>query len=95
MSAKRACSWHGCTRLVLPSMWGCKAHWYQLPKPIRDRIWATYQPGQETDGLISSEYWDAYREAMRYAQEVEKTKTWEGTLFPGQEQASEESSANG
>lgn len=28
-------------------MWGCKPHWFALPKALRDRIWDTYQVGQE------------------------------------------------
>jgi len=37
-------------------MWGCKTHWYKLPKRLRDAIWATYVPGQEIRKDPSSEY---------------------------------------
>ena len=40
-------------------MWGCRAHWFKLPKPLRDRIWATYDPGQEIDGSPTEAYLDA------------------------------------
>lgn len=41
------CHWPGCKVEVPPSMWGCSQHWYKLPRPIRNRIWAAYRPGQE------------------------------------------------
>jgi hypothetical protein len=68
-SRKHRCFWPGCQTEVPVSMLGCKNHWYRLPKPLRDRIWATYQPGQETDGSQSPQYMEALQEVMRYAQE--------------------------
>lgn len=41
------CHWLGCDAQVPPAIWGCKQHWYMLPKYLRDRIWTTYQVGQE------------------------------------------------
>jgi hypothetical protein len=35
------CHWPDCRKEVPPAMWGCKQHWFALPKPLRDRIWAT------------------------------------------------------
>ena len=63
------CHWPGCPRKVPPRMWGCKPHWYALPKAIRDRIWATYRPGQEVDKLPSKAYLAAAREAEQWARE--------------------------
>jgi hypothetical protein len=40
-------------------MWGCKPHWFRLPKHLRDRIWATYQPGQERTMTPSAAYLEA------------------------------------
>ena len=37
-------------------MWGCKMHWFTLPKFLRDRVWATYIPGQEIRKDPSEEY---------------------------------------
>lgn len=51
-----ACHWPGCSKQVPPAMWGCKTHWFKLPKALRDRIWAAYQPGQEITGTPSREY---------------------------------------
>ena len=45
-------------------MWGCKPHWFRLPKSIRDRIWKTYRPGQERDQRPSRDYVEAAREAQ-------------------------------
>lgn len=42
-----ACHWPGCERQVPPAMWGCREHWFSLPKRLRDAIWAAYEPGQE------------------------------------------------
>lgn len=56
---KHHCHWPGCNAQVPPAMWGCKAHWFRLPKALRDRIWETYRPGQEKTMSPS----DAYLEA--------------------------------
>jgi hypothetical protein len=40
-------------------MWGCRKHWFTLPKMLRDRIWAAYRPGQEIDKRPSETYLDA------------------------------------
>lgn len=40
-------------------MWGCKPHWFKLPKRLRDEIWMTYTPGQEIDGTPDAAYLDA------------------------------------
>ena len=59
------CHWPGCEKQVPPAMWGCKAHWFRLPKHLRDRIWETYVPGQELTMTPSK----AYLEAARAVQE--------------------------
>lgn len=40
-------------------MWGCKPHWFKLPKILRNQIWATYEIGQEVDGTPSDDYMKA------------------------------------
>lgn len=37
-------------------MWGCKQHWFMLPKFLRDRVWATYRQGQEITKTPSTAY---------------------------------------
>lgn len=46
----------GCETPVPPKMFMCKPHWFKLPKPMRDGIWATYKPGQEVSKSPSSSY---------------------------------------
>ncbi len=45
-------------------MWGCRKHWFMVPKPIRDRIWEHYRAGQERDWNPSFAYLEAAREAV-------------------------------
>lgn len=58
------CHATGCVARVPPQMWGCKRHWFMVPKGIRDRIWATYRSGQCDDQSPSREYLLAAREAV-------------------------------
>lgn len=53
---KHFCHWPGCLEDVPPKMWGCKEHWFMLPKFLRDQIWKTYVPGQEKTKTPSAEY---------------------------------------
>ena len=55
------CHWPGCGVLVPPAKWGCRSHWYALPKDLRGRIWRAYRPGQEQDKRPSAEYLAAAR----------------------------------
>lgn len=50
------CHWPGCETQVPPAMWGCKPHWFKLPKRLRDAIWDAYVPGQEKRMDPSEEY---------------------------------------
>ena len=50
------CHWPNCSEHVPPKMWGCRTHWYKLPKKLRDMIWATYVPGQEITKTPSRRY---------------------------------------
>ena len=60
------CHATGCRRAVPPEMFACRQHWFALPKPLRDHIWATYRPGQCEDWAISPEYAEAAKEAVIY-----------------------------
>lgn len=68
------CHWPGCDREVPPAMWGCKLHWFALPKSIRDEIWRTYRQGQEIDGTPSREYLAAAQAARAWILEHNKPK---------------------
>lgn len=63
------CHWPGCTTPVSPKLWGCKAHWLRLPKALRDRIWATYRPGQEVDKRPSPQYLKAAQAVQAWINE--------------------------
>lgn len=71
---KHHCHWPTCTKEVPPAMWGCRTHWFTLPKSIRDKIWATYRPGQEIDKNPSDEYMEAFEEAYNWATEYEQKR---------------------
>jgi hypothetical protein len=60
------CHATGCNVKVPPEMFLCRRHWFSLPKPMRDRIWATYRLGQCDDKQISHEYAEAAKEAVTY-----------------------------
>ena len=66
------CHWPGCDKQVPPAMWGCKAHWLRLPRALRNKIWATYQPGQETDMTPSESYLAAAREVQEWIRSLPK-----------------------
>lgn len=63
------CHWPGCERNVPPKLWGCKKHWFMLPKDIRDEIWRTYRPGQEITKTPTVEYIAAAHRAEKWALE--------------------------
>lgn len=61
-----SCHWPGCKKQVPPAMWGCRQHWFALPKYLRDKIWAAYEPGQEKTLRVSREYIDAANEVQAW-----------------------------
>ena len=63
------CHWPGCSREVPPKLWGCKQHWFRLPRRLRDRIWATYVPGQEITKTPSRAYIEVAREVQQWIAE--------------------------
>lgn len=63
------CHWPGCDKQVPPAMWGCRAHWFALPKALRDRIWAAYRPGQEATMTPSAEYLQVADDVQRWIRE--------------------------
>lgn len=61
------CQWPGCTLNVAPRFWGCKRHWFQLPKPLRDRLWNSYVSGQFIYKQASEDYLAAADDAHWWA----------------------------
>jgi hypothetical protein len=47
-------------------MWGCRAHWFALPKNIRDAVYREYRPGQEDDKQPSLRYMAVQRLAVAH-----------------------------
>ena len=70
MSMERSdhhCHARGCTVKVPPKMFMCRKHWFSLPKAMRDRVWATYTPGQENgSAMIQDDYFRATDEAIKW-----------------------------
>ena len=66
MMSQHACHWPNCDLGVPPKMWGCRAHWYRLPKTLRDKVWSAYAPGQEITKTPSAEYVKVAREVQRW-----------------------------
>jgi len=65
-SRAHECHWPGCAKQVPPAKWGCSEHWFALPKHLRDRIWATYRPGQEITRTPSREYLEVARQVQEW-----------------------------
>jgi hypothetical protein len=63
------CHWPGCTKTVPPALWGCRPHWFALPKELRDKVWQAYRPGQEVDKKPSETYVAVAREVQRWIAE--------------------------
>jgi hypothetical protein len=47
-------------------MWGCKPHWFALPRNLRNKVWAAYIPGQERRMDPSDEYLEVAREVQEW-----------------------------
>jgi hypothetical protein len=39
------CPVEACSRRVRYEMLMCRNHWYQVPRPLRDAVWATWRSG--------------------------------------------------
>jgi len=63
------CHWPGCDKQVPPAMWGCSAHWFKLPKALREEIWDTYRPGQEKTLTPSAAYLVAANKVQAWIRE--------------------------
>lgn len=53
-----------CATRIPPKLFMCLKHWKMVPKPLQDRIWATYVPGQEVRKDPTPAYLDAADEAI-------------------------------
>lgn len=63
MSARiPTCPAPNCGLKIPRTMFACRAHWYSLPKPLRDRLWSAYQ----NEGVLSDEYFEAAEACRSY-----------------------------
>jgi hypothetical protein len=68
---RHTCHAEGCTAPVEPRMFMCLPHWRMVPKPLQQRIWANYVPGQETKKNPTRGYLAVANEAIRLVAERE------------------------
>lgn len=76
---KHRCHWPDCGKEVPPAMWGCKGHWFTLPKYLRDRIWATYRRGQEITRTPSGDYLQAAHEVQEWIAQFKQNMAHRGS----------------
>ena len=60
------CHWPGCEKNCPPAMWGCKEHWFKLPRSLRNKIWNAYRPGQEITKTPSAQYIEVALEVRKW-----------------------------
>lgn len=80
---KHICHWDGCEKECPSAMWGCKLHWFTLPKFLRDEVWRTYRPGQEIDKCPSDEYVLVARLVQLWIAEYKKGNKMDEKTFCG------------
>lgn len=75
------CGWPDCRRPIPLNEWGCKTHWFSLPKELRDEIWQAYNRGR-----LSPEWIAANEKALEWIRGIpERTKdTHDVTPLPGE-----------
>lgn len=61
----------GCEKIIPPKMFMCRRHWFLLPKVMRNRIWFTYQKGQEITKQPSLDYLEIARNCIKLIEEKE------------------------
>ena len=66
---RHTCHWPDCEKQVPPAMWGCKQHWFMLPRALRNKVWRAYRPGQEDSMDPSQDYLEVAREVQQWIAE--------------------------
>jgi hypothetical protein len=64
--SEHTCHHPTCDVAVPPKMLACRTHWFSLPKPLRDGIWAAYRPGQEISKTPSVAYLEAFQDCVAF-----------------------------
>lgn len=71
---KHTCHWPGCDKEVPPRLWGCRYHWYKLPRRLRVKILKEYRPGQEIDKNPSRNYIEVAGEVQQWIRDNHFTR---------------------
>lgn len=58
------CFWPGCGEQLPLHLFGCKPHWFKLPKALRDTIWKEYRLAPR-----SANHFKAMEAAIMWAKE--------------------------
>ncbi len=59
------CHARHCNRQVPPAYFMCPSHWRMVPRPLQQKIWELYAPGQEAGAAdIDPEYLKVTDEAI-------------------------------
>lgn len=66
-SGAHHCRIPACPVAIAPGRLMCRTHWYQVPKALRDRVWATWQSGA---GAFRPEYRQAVRDAVHAVEDA-------------------------
>lgn len=54
------CPWPGCSQRVPRHLWGCKAHWYRVPRELRNQCtsaWRSGSLGEHMEALEAIDDW--------------------------------------
>ena len=74
MSAHR-CHARGCEKPCPPKFLMCRKHWHMVPETLRNAVWGTYQPGQESGRHRPSREWhDAADAAIEAVAKIEASQ---------------------
>jgi hypothetical protein len=76
------CHWLGCEKKVPPALWGCKKHWYTLPIALRQKVWETFEPGQEISKDPSMKYFEVMKEVNEWIRAYLDSGNQEGAPHP-------------
>jgi hypothetical protein len=65
VSRSGRCPVPGCGEQIDPSRLMCRRDWYAIPRPLRDRVWATWRSGSDA---LGAEHQEAVRLAIVVSQ---------------------------
>lgn len=67
------CHAYGCVVECKPEELMCQRHWRMVSKPLQDKVWRFYRPGQCDDKRPSREWLAAADTAIRHVREAEES----------------------